>query len=327
MCSEFSEAARRRAARLDAAPCRGPTPPVRLSVNPPPGQPAGRALFLSSGWLYALAGLGAARGGTPGLQLSDDVLVLSGSRPTACLTLLNAGRSPLELATRLLPPGGGPAGLRPLLCAPPARLALPPRGRLRLPLRALFPAALPAGEWCFTLRLRARTLTGGPASARDDPLPALPVSIYVRHAVGPPGVHAGPLQLCFGDRRGVARVRLSKTGPDSAARGFVGEVQLIDKASGRRFSGGRVHMPPGCGEAELWLPRGPLSPRPGRGVCLRLWDHYPAHGAPRLERCSGCQRLLGPGRATERARSAASPEVAPIGNARFALSEKKAINN
>ena len=223
------------------------------------------------------------------VALSDNVLVLNDTDRSASLELVNLGSLQSVKMVMNAKTQDGSEFIRwaPQRAKVPANQTMP----MRISARQL--DKLPPGEYMLKLNVSALTRPVPEARAADKAqgvavtipiMPVLPVTVYLRHGIDTPGIRAQKLVYTPKDREYLGYFPVTKTVPGQS---FVGQIQVINQATGDVLSSGRLHLRPTTNESVVRMPRGKFTAGAAGTYCLKIWDHFPAKGNPIQEQCNG----------------------------------------
>lgn len=229
------------------------------------------------------------------VALSDNVLVLNDTDRSASLELVNLGSLPTEFAlqsVKLVMNAKTQDGSEFIRWAP-QRAKVPANQTMPMRISARQLDKLPPGEYMLKLNVSALTRPGPEAKTADKAqgvavtipiMPVLPVTVYLRHGIDTPGIRAQKLVYTPKDREYLGYFPVTKTVPGQS---FVGQIQVINQATGDVLSSGRLHLRPTTNESVVRMPRGKFTTGAAGTYCLKIWDHFPAKGNPIQEQCNG----------------------------------------
>lgn len=229
------------------------------------------------------------------VALSDNVLVLNDTDRSASLELVNLGQLPTEFAlqsVKMVMNAKTQDGSEFIRWAP-QRAKVPANQTMPMRISARQLDKLPPGEYMLKLNVSALTRPGPEAKTADKAqgvavtipiMPVLPVTVYLRHGIDTPGIRAQKLVYTPKDREYLGYFPVTKTVPGQS---FVGQIQVINQATGDVLSSGRLHLRPTTNESVVRMPRGKFTDGAAGTYCLKIWDHFPAKGNPIQEQCNG----------------------------------------
>ncbi|MGL5586140.1 MAG: hypothetical protein ACRDDD_12000 [Plesiomonas sp.] len=232
------------------------------------------------------------------VALSDNLVVLDDSQRSSFIELVNLGRTPTEFALQSIKFTGAATakdGAEFIRWAP-ERARVPANRTLPMRISARNLEQLSPGEYVLQVNVsaqrrpnpvrstEAQNKEASSAVAVSIPVvPVLPITIYLRHQIDTPMITAQPLVYTPKDPDFLGYFPVTKK---MAGVSFVGLVQLVDKATDEVVSSGRLHLQPSSKETKVRMPRGKFTAKAKGNYCLRIWDHFPAQGAPAQEQCS-----------------------------------------
>lgn len=229
------------------------------------------------------------------VALSDNVLVLNDTDRSASLELVNLGSLPTEFAlqsVKMVMNAKTQDGSEFIRWAP-QRAKVPANQTMPMRISARQLDKLPPGEYMLKLNVSALTRPGPEAKTTDKAqgvavtipiMPVLPVTVYLRHGIDTPGIRAQKLVYTPKDREYLGYFPVTKTVPGQS---FVGQIQVVNQATGDVLSSGRLHLRPSTNESVVRMPRGKFTAGAAGTYCLKIWDHFPAKGNPIQEQCNG----------------------------------------
>lgn len=232
------------------------------------------------------------------VALSDNLLVLDSQTRSSMFELVNLGSEPTEFrleTDKLLL--GTKEDASTIIRWAPARALVPANRTVPVRVAARPTPGLAAGEYIFRVGVTAeakpvprRPRPGDPAEAPPDGIavtipivPTLPVTVYLRHNIEAPMIDIEPLVLTPDDKEVMGYFPVTKRNP---AYSFVGQVLVLDKATGQRINSGRLHLRQGgSAGSRVNMPRAQTPLQAGAQYCLQVWDHFPGKGEPKLVVC------------------------------------------
>jgi len=229
------------------------------------------------------------------VTLSDDVIVLDEHTRSGSIDLVNLGADPMEFTLKVddEAKGAAPDGT-PLIRWTPTRSLVPANRSVAMRVAARPPANLPPGEYVFRVGVTASVQRPKMAPGEEEKaaekgiavtipvVPILPVTVYVRHKIETPMIDVKPLILTPEDKKIAGYFPVTKRMPGVS---FVGQIQLVEQSSGKVVSRGRLVLAPAKNSSQVSMPRGETPMIKGARYCLRVWDHFPGEGDPKLEVC------------------------------------------
>ena len=242
-----------------------------------------------------LVGQASAGDGAFRVTLSDDVIVLDEHSRSGSIDLVNLGEDPMEFTLKVddEAKGAAPDGT-PLIRWTPTRSLVPANRSVAMRVAARPPANLAPGEYIFRVNVTASVqrpkMTPGAEEKEAEKgiavtipvVPVLPVTVYVRHKIETPMIDAKPLVLTPEDKKIAGYFPVTKRMPGVS---FVGQIQLVEQGSGKVVNQGRLVLAPATDTSKVSMPLGKIPLEKGARYCLRVWDHFPGEGAPKLEVC------------------------------------------
>lgn len=233
------------------------------------------------------------------VTLSDTLLVLDNQYRSSTVDMVNMSEDPVEFTMTVTNDFNGiGTDSIPLVRWQPARAVVPAGQSVAFRVASRLRADLPPGEYEF--RVAAQSVTQRPAVSlipSDTPdappalsltglvMPALPITVYLRHNVDKPSVTVMPFVPTPEDRDAVGYFPLIKKDP---AVSFVGIGQVVLKDTQAEVVGRRIHLIPRQAEGRFSLPRAgkPIGEAiAANTICLRLWSEYPARSKHTQELC------------------------------------------
>lgn len=232
------------------------------------------------------------------VSITDNVMVLDERTRSGQIELLSMTPSPVEFEVT---PGDLPDEVkdgRDYLRWAPERTVVP-ANRSR-PLRMVFRPTddLPAGEYIVRLAVQSREVdyepdfgAGGERDSEDDEeglsvgvalQPVLPVTVYIRHNVGPPSLSVGEFTPSPDDADTHGYFTVSKP-PEAIS--YIGTVALVGESSGERYTSGRLRMGNTVDEQRVRVPKLDSDADLDEAICLQLWPEFPARGEPEQAVC------------------------------------------
>jgi len=233
------------------------------------------------------------------VTLSDTLLVLDNQYRSSTVDMVNMSEDPVEFTMSVTNDfnGIGADGI-PLVRWQPARAVVPAAQSVAFRVASRLRADLPAGEYEFRVAAQSVSqkppVTLIPSDTPDAPpslsltglvMPALPITVYLRHNIDKPSVTVMPFVPTPDDRDSVGYFPLIKKDP---AVSFVGIGQVVRKDTQAEVIGRRIHLTPRQAEGRFSLPRAgqPIGEAVAAGtICLRLWSEYPARSKHTQELC------------------------------------------
>ena len=225
------------------------------------------------------------------VAFSDNIIVLDDKSRSGAFELVNLGSDPTEfrlsINDKLV---GTPNDASKIIRWSPARSLVSGNRTTAVRISARPTPQLAANEYIFELGVTAevqplpKTPKAGEEEAPADALamkipvvPTLPVTVYLRHQMEAPKIDAQPLQLTPNDKEMMGYFPVKKRNKDHS---FVGQVEVIEKASGKKIISGRLHLKQGTESTKVNMPRGDVPLAAGAVYCLRIWDSFPATTEP-----------------------------------------------
>ncbi|MGL5530123.1 MAG: hypothetical protein ACRDCI_17455 [Plesiomonas shigelloides] len=212
------------------------------------------------------------------VALSDNVLVLNDTDRSASLELVNLGSLPTEFAlqsVKMVMNAKTQDGSEFIRWAP-QRAKVPANQTMPMRISARQLDKLPPGEYMLKLNVSALTRPGPEAKTADKAqgvavtipiMPVLPVTVYLRHGIDTPGIRAQKLVYTPKDREYLGYFPVTKTVPGQS---FVGQIQVVNQATGDVLSSGRLHLRPTTNESVVRMPRGKFTAVLGFGIHHQL---------------------------------------------------------
>lgn len=230
------------------------------------------------------------------VALSDNIVVLDSRTRSGLIELVNLGDEPTEFRLEVDESlAGTPADASSIVRWAPSRALVPAHQTRPLRIAARPTPELAPGEYVFRLgvtaevRPVARRARPGEAEAPPDGIavripivPTLPVTVYLRHGIEPPMIDVEALVATPDDPAVMGYFPVRRRNP---AHGFVGQVQVVERGTGRLINGGRLHLRPGGDGSRVSMPRAAAPLAAGASYCVRVWDHFPATGPATVETC------------------------------------------
>ena len=232
------------------------------------------------------------------VSLSDNLIVIDDKRRSGSIDLVNLGEDPMEFS---ISPAKDAISVvnsaEPMLRWSPQRTVAPAHRSISLRVLARPAPDLPAGEYAFQFNVTAtvqrpespiKLLEEGKAAqdqliAVSTPVvPVLPVTVYVRHRMATSLVDIEPLTLTPEDKDSLGYFRVVKRTPDT---GFVGQIQVVERDSGKVLSSGRLHVGQKGADAKVTMPRLFFPAERASLFCLKLWSQFPGEGEPYAQLC------------------------------------------
>ena len=225
------------------------------------------------------------------VAISDNIIVLDDKSRSGAFELVNLGQDPTEFRLsvneKLV---GTPTDASKIIRWSPARSLVSGNRTTAVRISARPTPQLTANEYVFELGVTAevqplpKAPKAGEVEAPPDALamkipvvPTLPVTVYLRHQIEAPRIDAEALQLTPDDKDMMGYFPVKKRNKDHS---FVGQIEVIEKASGKKIVGGRLHLKQGTESTKVNMPRGDAPLVAGAVYCLKLWDHFPATTDP-----------------------------------------------
>ena len=255
------------------------------------------ALFvlLSAGWFAAPCDAGA----DVSVAISDNVVILDSLCRSGVIELVNLGDEPTEFRLSVDESlVGTPTDASTMLRWAPRRALVPAHQTRPVRIAARPTPQLPPGEYVFRVGVTAevkpvarkrRAGNFGEIEVPPDAIavtipivPTLPVTVYLRHEITPPMIDIQPLVLTPDDERVMGYFPVRKRNPEYS---FVGQVQVVEAASGELINSGRLHLKPGNPGSRVNMPRAKVPLKAGSRYCVLVWDHFPGEGEPTALSC------------------------------------------
>lgn len=233
------------------------------------------------------------------VTLSDTLLVLDSQYRSSSVDMVNMSEDPVEFTMTVTNDfnGIGADGI-PLVRWQPAQAVVPGGQSVAFRVASRLRADLPAGEYEFRVAAQSVSqkppVTLIPSDTPDGPpsmsftalvMPALPITVYLRHNIDKPSVTVLPFVPTPDDHDFLGYFPLIKKNP---AVSFVGIGQAVLKDTQAEVIGRRIHLTPRQAEGRFSLPRAgkPVGQTVAANtLCLRLWTEYPARSKHTQELC------------------------------------------
>lgn len=225
------------------------------------------------------------------VALSDNIIVLDDKSRSGAFELVNLGQDPTEFRLsvneKLI---GTPSDASKIIRWSPSKSLVSGNRTTAVRISARPTPQLSPNEYVFELGVTAevqplpKAPKAGEVEAPPDALamkipvvPTLPVTVYLRHQIEAPRIDAQPLQLTPEDKDMMGFFPVKKRNKDHS---FVGQIEVVEKSSGKKIVGGRLHLKQGTESTKVNMPRGDTPLVAGAVYCLKIWDHFPATTDP-----------------------------------------------